>query len=183
MSPSAIKKWRTLENKISFRGKIFRYREVERESTTQEMRGSFDVLDFLEWVNIIAITKDSKVLLVRQYRQGIDAVTTEIPGGAVDIGEEPFAAAQRELKEETGFESNNWQSLGAIEPNPAFQSNRCHVYLAKECVKVAEPQLDPLEELEVDSIALDEVKSMVKEGRIRHALVVAAFYMAGDELS
>lgn len=177
-----IKRWRTLKDEIAFKGRIFRYRQLVRESTTQEMRGDFDVLDFLDWVNVIALTKDGKILLVKQYRQGVDDVTLEIPGGAVHIGEDPKLAAIRELREETGHEAGSFESLGVVQPNPAIQSNRCHIYLAKDCVKVGEPELDPLEELEVEAHQSEEVLAMLKDGRIQHSLVLAAFFLAGDKI-
>lgn len=123
-----IKRWRTLKDEIAFKGRIFRYRQIVRESTTQEMRGDFDVLDFLDWVNIVAITTDNRVLLVKQYRQGVDDVTREIPGGAIHKGEDPRLAAIRELREETGYECKSIESLGLIQPNPAIQSNHCHIF-------------------------------------------------------
>tara|TARA_R110000868_G_scaffold132381_9_gene343352 strand:- start:5857 stop:6396 length:540 start_codon:yes stop_codon:yes gene_type:complete len=177
-----IRKWRTLKDDLVLRGKIFRYRSVSRSSTTQEMSGDFDVLDFLPWVNIVAITEDDQVLFVRQYRQGVDEVTLEIPGGAVDPGEDPLVAAKRELKEETGHEAREWQKLGVVDPNPAFQTNHCHVYLAKGCIKVCEPSLDPLEELEVETHARTKIASLVSEGEIKHSLVLSSFLLAREIL-
>lgn len=177
-----IKRWRTLKDEIAFKGRIFRYRQLVRESTTQEMRGDFDVLDFLDWVNIIALTTDKKVLLVKQYRQGVDDITREIPGGAVHLGEDPKLAAIRELREETGHECKSIEALGIVQPNPAIQSNRCHVYLARDCVKVGEPELDPLEELEVESVAVEELMKLVEDGEIRHSLVLSALFLAGSKL-
>ncbi|MBH47344.1 MAG: hypothetical protein CME71_04145 [Halobacteriovorax sp.] len=177
-----IRKWRTLKDEIVSRGKIFRYRSVQRASTTQDMSGDFDVLDFLGWVNIVAITPDHQVLHVRQYRQGVDEVTLEIPGGAIDPGEEPLVAAKRELKEETGYESSDWLKLGVVDPNPAFQSNHCHVYLAKQCHKVCEPSLDPLEELEVELIDKKQLPSLVSGGEVKHSLVLSAYFLARDYL-
>lgn len=177
-----IKRWRTLEDKVAFLGRIFRYRQLRRESTTQEMVGDFDVLDFFDWVNIVAITEDHQVLLVRQYRQGIDDVTLEAPGGAVHPKEDPKLAAIRELREETGFEAKSWLSLGKVAPNPAIQSNTCHVFLAQGCYKVGEPELDPLEELEVVSVPSSELISLVEQGEIRHSLVMAAIFLAQKHL-
>lgn len=174
-----IKRWRTLKDEVAFKGRIFRYRQLVRESTTQEMRGDFDVLDFLDWVNIVALTTDNKLLLVKQYRQGVDDITLEIPGGAVHMGEDPKLAAIRELREETGFEAKTIESLGVLQPNPAIQSNRCHIYLARDCVKVGEPELDPLEELEVEQRSISHVNEMIKNGEIQHSLVLSALFLSG----
>lgn len=177
-----IKKWRTLKDELVFKGKIFRYRQLERESTTQTMRGSFDVLEFLDWVNIVAITAKQEIILVKQYRQGVDAVTREIPGGAIHIGEDPLVAAKRELREETGHEAKAWHRLGVIQPNPAIQSNRCHIFLASECYEVGALELDPLEELEVEKISLDLMRELIVTGEIQHSLVLAAMLLAQERI-
>lgn len=174
-----IKRWRTLQDETVLKGRIFRYRQLVRESTTQDMRGDFDVLDFLDWVNIVALTEDNQVLFVRQYRQGIDDITLEVPGGAIHIGEDPKLAAIRELREETGHEAKSIEYVGVIQPNPAIQSNRCHIYLARDCIKVAEPELDPLEELEVSHFSLDDVREMIRDGEIQHSLVLNSLFLSG----
>ena len=151
-----IKKWRTLKDEVAFRGRIFRYRQIERESTTQKMHGHFDVLDFLDWVNIVAITSDNELLFVRQYR----------------------LAAKRELREETGFVSNKWKKLGVIHPNPAIQSNRCSLYLATDCTLEGKPQLDPLEELEVVKIPKSSLIELIMNQEIQHSLTLSALFFA-----
>lgn len=173
-----IKKWRTLKDEVTFKGRIFRYRQIERESTTQKMHGHFDVLDFLDWVNIVAITSDNELLFVRQYRHGVDDITLEVPAGAVEPGEDHLLAAKRELREETGFVSNKWKKLGVVQPNPAIQSNRCSLYLATDCTLEGEPQLDPLEELEVVKIPKSSLIELIKNQEIQHSLTLSALFFA-----
>ena len=88
------------------------------------------VLETPDWVNVVALTEDEQLILVQQYRFGTSNVTTEIPGGMVDRGEAHADAAQRELREETGYAARTWTYLGAVEPNPAFHDNLCHHWLA-----------------------------------------------------
>ncbi len=173
-----IQKWRTLKNQDTFKGRIFRYRQIERESTTQNMRGMFDVLDFLDWVNVVALTPKNELLLVRQYRHGIDDITLEVPAGAVNHGENHLLAAKRELREETGYISKNWKFLGVVRPNPAIQSNRCSLYLAENCQYEGEPQLDPLEEIELVLKPKNLVKEMILNQQIQHSLTLNALYLA-----
>lgn len=140
------------------------------------------VLESRDWVNVIALRTHGEgeapgVLLVRQWRFGTGAETLEIPGGVVDAGESPAAAARRELQEETGFVCGRLQSLGAVEPNPALFDNLCHVFLATELEHHGEPAGDGEEEIEVLTKPLDDVLDAIADGTIRHALVVAAFQL------
>lgn len=132
------------------------------------------VLEAPGWVNVVARTDEGRILFVRQYRFGREALTTEIPGGMVDPGEDPLEAARRELREETGYEAERWLSLGRLEPNPAMQDNLCHLFLALGARPVGDLRLDPGEDIRVLSLTPEEVRRGVREGEIRHCIVVAA---------
>lgn len=135
----------------------------------------FSLIRAVDWVNVIALTRDERVVLIRQYRPGIDSVCIEIPGGMVDEGEEPLAAAKRELVEETGFTAPTWRPLGVVAPNPAIQSNRLHSFLALDAEATQATRFDGNEILALDVVPLPEVHQMLRSGAIDHALVIAAF--------
>jgi len=122
----------------------------------------------------VAFTREGELLLVEQYRHGVDASTLEVVGGVVDRGEAPSDAGRRELLEETGFRPDRWIPLGSCLPNPAIQDNRCHFFLALDCDPVAQLDLDPSEELRVWAVPWGEAETLLKEGRIEHALVQVA---------
>jgi ADP-ribose pyrophosphatase len=173
-----ITKWKTINSVVALKAFIFRYKQIERESPTTAQVGKFDVIECLNWVNVVAITPDQKIVLIKQYRHGIDDVTIEIPGGAVHPGEDFLLAAQRELQEETGYTSTNWKFLGRLDANPAFMTNYCETYLALDAIATHPQELDPFEEIDVYLRDKSELKEMVKNREITHSLIVAAFYLA-----
>jgi 8-oxo-dGTP pyrophosphatase MutT (NUDIX family) len=132
------------------------------------------VLEAPDWVNVLAETTEGDLVLVRQYRFGSASVTTEIPSGVVDPGEDHGDAARRELREETGYSSERWTYLGHVDPNPAFLDNLCHQWLAEEAVLTHEQDLDPGEDIEVLTRSPEEIRHWVREGRIDNALVLTA---------
>ncbi|MDP2876157.1 MAG: NUDIX hydrolase [Holophaga sp.] len=127
-------------------------------------------------MHIIAFTKERELLVVEQFRHGIDRSTLEGIGGVCDEDEAPEVAARRELLEETGHESQAWVSLGWCTPNPAVQDNRCHFFLALDCLPTAALDLDPSEELRVWAVSWAEWEEKIRSGEIHHALVLAAFF-------
>ncbi len=132
-----------------------------------------------DWVNVIPLLDDGRVLFVRQWRFGLAAPTLEIPGGMVDPGETPATAAARELLEETGYRAGSIELIGEVHPNPAFLSNRCITYVARDLVRVGEPLGDGEEELIVETAPLADVPEMVASGVITHSLVISAFFHLG----
>jgi len=122
----------------------------------------------------VPITGGGKLILVEQYRHGIDAPTVEIPGGMIDPGEDPAGAAARELEEETGYRSRALHLLGCVEPNPAFLTNRCWTYLVRDCAPDGTPRPDPSEEISLRLEPLSRFTELIDDGTIRHSLVIAA---------
>lgn len=132
------------------------------------------VLETPQWCNVVALTRERRLVVVRQFRFGSSSVTTEIPGGVVDPGEEHAHAAQRELREECGYTSARWSYLGCVEPNPAFHDNLCHHWLAEDCELTHPQELDSGEDIVVDTLSLDDVRAQIASGAMRHALVITA---------
>jgi ADP-ribose pyrophosphatase len=158
----------------------FKIFSVRRDSFVSPRTGRphpFYVLECPDWVNVIALTDRNEVILVRQFRAGTCAVTLEIPGGGVETHDgSALVAARRELREETGHAARSWKRLGVVHPNPAFQSNRCTTYLARDCRRVGDLMPDAGEDLAVECVPLERIPGLIRAGRITHSLVIAAFH-------
>ena len=135
----------------------------------------FSLIEAVDWVNVIAMTPELRVVLIRQFRVGAEEVCLEIPGGMIDPGEAPAEAAARELAEETGYTASHWEQIGDISPNPAIQTNRLYTFLARDAVQTSAPRLEGSEVIETETATLAECHAAIRDGRIDHALVLAAF--------
>lgn len=171
-----IQPWITVAQELIFETTIFQAWRVRRKTEDDRLEGDFYTLKTANWVNIIALTPDENVVLIRQFRHGINGFTLEIPGGLVDEGEEPKVTASRELREETGYIGDDPILIGTVEPNPAIQSNLCNTYLIRDAKPVQDQDLEPLEEIEMMEKPLSEIPTLLQNGSIKHALVVAAFH-------
>ncbi len=135
------------------------------------------VLETRDWINIIPLTKNREVVMVRQYRFGTEELTLEIPGGLADA-EDPsmVEAARRELREETGYDSDQIIKLGKVSPNPAILNNTCHLFLAENVEQKHTQTLDEGEDIQIELVPLDHIPQLVQNGTITHSLVLNAFY-------
>lgn len=173
------KSWTLLGSQYVSDHRIFRVRHDRYRFEPTGAQRDFVVLEAPDWINVVPLTDDGRVVLVRQYRHGTRRVSLEIPGGVVDGGESPERAALRELREETGYAARSIRLLGRVDPNPAIQGNSCSMYLAEGCHRVAELELDPFERIEVELRPLDDVPAMIRRGEICHGLVLNAFGFLG----
>ncbi len=125
-----------------------------------------------DWCNVVAVTPDDHVVLVRQFRFGIAGFSVETPGGVVDDGESPETAAARELFEETGFCGDPPVRLSRVHANPALQANVAHGFLVQNARFIGEHRPDAGEDLEVLRVPAAEIPGMIAAGEIHHALIV-----------
>ena len=169
-----ISAWQKLSETEMARCAVFGLYSCRFRHPIRKAEGDFYVIQSNDWVNVLPVTPDKQVVLVKQFRFGIESMSWEIPGGIMDTGEDCVAAGLRELREETGYVSTSARVLGTVSPNPAILNNRCHFVLAEGVHLSGEQQWDEHEEIEVRLFPLDEVYAMAMRGEIVHALVLNA---------
>lgn len=169
----SITPWKILESRYVH--PRFRVDTVEVANGTTFEPFTFE---FRNWANVVALTKNNEVVLVRQYRHGVQEILLELPGGVVDEGEDPLEGAKRELMEETGYSAGEIIEVGRLYPNPAIQENTLFCYLALNVEPTGEQHFDDTEEIEVQLVPLDELLEMVRRGEFKHALNVAVLFQA-----
>ncbi len=126
------------------------------------------VLESGDAANVVALTKEGKMLLVRQYRFGLGCKTIELPGGIIDEGEAPALAAKRELREETGYTGHDWVALGRVPANPVFQDSWVYHLCVRNVEKTTTTAQDEAEDIELLEVSVDEAKRMLRDGEINH---------------
>ncbi len=168
--------WSTIAEEAALTTRILTVDRVRAAAPDTQAEHEFVRLRSPDWINVIPLTDDEQVVMVRQFRHGTRAVTLEIPGGMVDPGETPIVAARRETREETGYEADGWSLLGVVDPNPALFDNRCHTYLARGAKRVTAIANEGAEETHVVLVPLAEIPDRIRSGEITHALVIAAFH-------
>lgn len=165
-------RWEKRGERLLATTRVFDVRSVQFHHPVRAVEREFVVIAAPDWCNVIALTPDGRLVLVRQFRYGVNDFSLEIPGGMIDPGEDPVQAGVRELREETGFAGTNARLLASVHPNPAIQSNRCHLVLVENVTPSVEQAWDNDEEIEVSTAAVDDVLAWARAGKITHSLVV-----------
>jgi ADP-ribose pyrophosphatase len=152
---------------------LFRLRSERFRSRLRGKTHDFFVAHLADGVHAVAVTPERQVVMVRQFRGGSRCDSLETPGGLFEAGEDPGTAGARELLEETGYAGDAPEVLGALWPNPALLSMRITTIIVRNARRIAEPHPDPNEELAVELVPIDQVPTLIKTGRIDHAVCVA----------
>ena len=170
--------WTRLSSRYVAEYKVTKIREDRYRVEPKQDEVDFVVCESADWVVILPVTVDGKVVFVRQFRHGVGQVVLELPGGLIDAEESIEKAAERELQEETGYEATTVRQVADLLPNPALNTAHCHVVLAEGCRLIQTQNLDPLERIEVVTYPLAEVPELIRSGQFVHAQAIAAFACA-----
>lgn len=168
--------WELFSDELVFESPVFKIRSGPVVCKRSGRKKNFYKFDFPHWVNIIAITEDEQLLLIKQYRYGSNQVELEIPGGVMEEGESPEIAGCRELLEECGYAGENARVIGKVNPNPAVQENYCYTVLVENARKVAEQNMDDMEDIAIITRPKKDVLEALAGGTldISHGLVLNA---------
>ncbi len=178
-------KWRVLSSEYLFREPWFTVRHESVELPTGSRIPDYYVLEYPEWVCVLAVTTDRRFVFVRQYRHGSGHTSYELCAGVCEPEDgTPLVSARRELLEETGFGGGDWSEYMVLSANPGTHSNMTHCFLAIGVEPVSDRHLDVTEDLSVHLLSLDEVRDLLKSGAIEQALHAAPLwrYMAENKL-
>lgn len=179
MSDDSNLLWRRERSERVADCRVFKVRRDYSADPRDGRAHDFYVIEAPDWINVIPLTGDGRVVLIEQYRHGTGEVSLEVPGGMVDEGESPRDAAERELLEETGYEASGVSFIGKTRPNPAIQNNWIHTFVARGVRYKGEPSNAGTERTVVRLVELERIPALIEEGKITHALVVVAFHRLG----
>ena len=172
-----LKPWPTIRSTPVGDFRIFKIRSEVKVSPRTGQEHDFFILDSVNWVNVVAVTPDQRLVMVEQYRHGSNTVELEIPGGMMDAHEtDPVATGARELREETGYEGEHPRLIGEIFPNPAIMSNTCFTVMVENCRCLHPVKFDHGEDLATRLVPIADLPQLVAGGKIKHSLVVVALY-------
>ncbi len=176
-----IKNWLRIKDKVLSETRIFTLMEVLDRSPYNSREHTFCVIDSPDWVNLVPVTEQGEIVMIRQYRHGSQQVTLEIPGGMIDAGEEPADAAMRECQEETGYIVDQVSPLGVLNPNPALFGNSLHTFFGHVVAIDDKVHVSETEKTEVELVPVSDIRRLLLDGTIDHALVCATLWRFLDQ--
>ena len=178
-----MERWKVLDEHPVYESKPWLVvREQKVELPNGKIIENYLLTDVPEVAMIFAVTADKHVLMVEQYKHGLRQTALDLPAGYIDPGEEPFAAARRELEEETGHVGGMWKRLGSFFYDENRHPSQFHYYLAENVQPEGKQAFDETEDIRLHRVPLSQVRHFAREGRIRGVHSMAGIYRALDEL-
>ncbi|MBQ3174519.1 MAG: NUDIX hydrolase [Bacteroidales bacterium] len=170
------RKWKIVESEYLFNRPWLTVRRDKVELPDGRTNDEFYVLEYPDWVNVIAITRDGEFVMERQYRHGIGLTCYEICAGVIEKGETPLDAAKRELLEETGYGNGQWKEIMTISGNSSTTNNYTHCFVATGVEKIGTQHLDHTEDISVHLLSRQEVEALLENNLISQALMAAPLW-------
>jgi ADP-ribose pyrophosphatase len=172
-----LQRWKQLSSRPLADYRIFKVRADEKECPATGKRGEFFVIESSNWVNVVAVTPDERLVMIEQYRHGSDTIELEVPGGIIDPHDpSPVEAGVRELREETGYEGEGARLIGRVFSNPAIMNNTTFTVLVENCHLRHGTEFDHHEDIVTRLVPVADIPDLIRAGRIGHPLVVVALH-------
>ena len=178
MSSARDLRWKMLSSKYVYQDRWFKARADSCRFPDGRIIEPYYVVELPDWCNTIVVTKEERVILVRQYRYAADQTTFELPGGVIEKDEVPMDAAKREMEEETGYTSDDIEFLLKVSPNPAINNNTAYFFLAKNAVPTVTTNPDAFEDIDIVSFSKEEIWELLNENKMQHGVQVGPMYAA-----
>ena len=175
-------RWRRRSSSLLVNSTHLRLRVDELELPDGTVVPDYYVRESAGFVIVFPLTHDERVVLVRQYRYGSDAIHLELPAGGLHEGEDPAECAARELIEETGYAAPQLEFVASYYAEPVRATSLARIFLARDARQVAQPRPDPTEVIEVELATIAEFRAMLADGRIDAGHVLNAGYRVLDHL-
>lgn len=177
IAPLVNRKWKVLksENILSL-GTWLSVRQETVELPSGKQIPTWFILEFPDWINVIAITRDGQFVMEDQYRHALGETCYELVAGVIDPGETPLQAAQRELAEETGYGKGTWELFMTLSPNPTNHNNLSYTFIARDVEKIGEQHQEATEEINVHILSREDVRELLDRGMIIQALHAAPLW-------
>lgn len=170
------RKWEILDSTYLIRRPWLTARKDHVRLPNGAENEEYYVLEYPDWINVIAITKEGKFLMERQYRHGLGETRYEICAGVCEPGEDPETSARRELWEETGYAGGEWKEYMVLSPNASSVNNICHCFLATGVEPVSTQHLEATEDISIHLLTEDEVRNLLLSDGIKQALMAAPLW-------
>jgi 8-oxo-dGTP pyrophosphatase MutT (NUDIX family) len=178
-----IKPWEIIDRQVAYSCPIFK---IQKKRVCSPRTGRILEVQAIQtpaWVMVLALTPQQEVVMVRQYRHGIEKICLELPGGLLDPGDASAEiTAQRELLEETGYQAVAIKQIGRCHPQPAVLSNECFFFIGYEAVPAKAQTMDAGEDVEIVTVPLATIPEKIQQRQITHGMVMLAFFYYGMSL-
>ncbi len=172
-----VTNWKVLSERVVLERKWLTITE-QRVALPRDVELEFHLVSSPDWTSVLALTPEREVVVVEQYRHALGGISRELPAGVIDPGETPLQAAKRELREETGYASEDWRVLSVVRTEPVRHTNSAHFFFAADAVRTQDPTPMEDESIQVRLAGTEELLRWVDNGEVVHGIHVGAILMA-----